>query len=322
MKVCVPYSQSDVGARLLAACSGQAWLTHEALDTLASAWDMSRPGVTELPEDATLDSVMHMADTYGLCDPDKLLEEGFVVHLTCLPVADVLRLKVHTHVWNTVHGWWDNNQKSASRVSVGSVMPVLKDERFANAGVEAFERCLTKYRHSFETDAHVPDLRVALRFREAVHRARACLAEYWRWLGLLLARTASTPAGKTLAKAVDDLRETPEFSNLVKSQFDSLRVCVVTIRSVPDCGLREPLDDELIETFLGEAWAAHSLAAMVTKPKADSEAPINERLREVLAHQVIRSSLDKGLGAWAAHAQALWDQEVQKGPQCQMEQPP
>lgn len=292
MKVVVSYEKQHMGARLLAAHSGEHWLSQDATDELARSWSMPRPFSRPLPEERTLESVKRLAMEY-IPAPGVTVEEGFVVHLQSLPLAETIKIKVHTHFWDVVHDWWEG------RISVVSVMPMLRDRRFAKS-IAAIEPCLLKYKGS-GTRRHRDDFLVK-KFRAAVALARRSLDDSLTALAELLADTASMPKGADLKRCLDEVMAVrPE---LTKEQKDSLCLGVMRIRNDKHLGLDGPLDPQLAARF---PMILHRVFGELNAPEvsADDAAFVNYMSQETWTH-VGRKLFE----AWAAVAQSKWDKEM------------
>jgi len=290
MKVVVPYQGCHIGARLIAGHSGERWLDHATVDEFASAWCMPRPLLRELPMDQTFQSVRQLALDYSPA-PGKLVDEGFVLHLGCLPDVEVIRLKVHTHFWDVVHGWWEDNPKSKQRISVGSVLRVLRDARFANS-IPAIEPCLVKYKGR---DHHRDDALV-FKFRTAVELARCSLRESLAVLSATIAETASLPLGSGLKSYLE--RQWPELS---AGQRAALSACVMRLRSNSELGFTKQLDPELVARLPG---ILQQIFGELGAPEVEDE---NSRLVRWLRDNM-HAPVFKVVGAWADAAQRCWDQ--------------
>jgi len=305
MKVCVPYRDSDMGARLIAASSGSGWLPQRDLDALASAWSMPRPVAGPCPEDGTLKDVQRMASEYSL-RPGELLDEGFVAHFECLPSAELIRLKVHTHVWNVVHGWWENNANSKSRITIPSVMPILCDSRFALAGAEAFEPSLVKY-HRKATGTEVNEQLVTL-FRQTVERAKVCLEDCLALLGSAIKYTAGIPKGKALAQALDSLQDVD--TQRSKQQLQCLKMFVFCFRSNFEAQMEEA-QVAVVPGIVRRVYGAVDRDTEVGSSNLEPITPQSDGLVSVLDSEIMRTNFCKLLGVLGDEAEAKWKKEKQ-----------
>eukprot|EP00439_Symbiodinium_sp_Y106_P016845 s4261_g2.t1 len=140
-QVCVPYSYE--GFRLLAMMENGRWLTEEELDDRAASLGIARPkrypldqfktsgGYASAGGPVAVADILRKAQSYAMPAEPGALQEGWVVVLN-----NGLRLKVHTEVWNIIHGWWSN------RISPLTVAPLLYDTRIKHVPFEIIRECL------------------------------------------------------------------------------------------------------------------------------------------------------------------------------------
>mmetsp|Transcript_100533 Transcript_100533/g.174553 ORF Transcript_100533/g.174553 Transcript_100533/m.174553 type:complete len:936 (+) Transcript_100533:57-2864(+) len=292
MKVVVPYEEQHTGARLIAAHAGEYWLSQDATDELARSWSMPRPQSRPLPEQKTLESVKRLATDYTPA-PGEVVDEGFVVHLTSPPLAETIRIKVHTHFWDIVHDWWEG------RISVCSVMPALRDRRFAES-IAVIEPCLVKYKGS-GTRRHRDDFLVK-KFRAALVLARRSLDDSLAAWAEVLADTASVPKGPDIKRRLDEA--VAARLELSKEQRDCLCLGVMRIRSDKDLGLHGAVDPQLVARF---PVILHRVFGEANAPEAglDDVALVTHMSQESWSH-VGRRVIE----AWATVAQKQWDMEM------------
>jgi len=221
---------------------------------------MLRPRVWPLPADIALKSVIQQASEY--CPtPGEVLNEGFVVLFDALPVAETIRIKVHTHFWHVANEW-----RRKGGLTVRSVMPTLRDRRFAN--VSAIETCLAK-RSSTCDDPLVQQ------FHAVVALAQGSLDKALLAWADMLAETASVPCGELLkAKLADVTAGRPEFSGETRKRLTS---SVLKLRSDEELGFKEQLDPHLAARFLSLLRSA--FGAIVAPEAAGQDLVMIARLR-------------------------------------------
>jgi len=247
--------------------------------------------------------VQRLACEY-IVQPGQLLDEGFVAVFECPPLAEAIRLKVHTYVWNVVHGWWEDNQNSRSKVSIGSVMPALRDPRFALVGAAAFEPSLLKYRRT--EGSYVVDDSLALRFRVAVARAGVCLQECMAELAGAFERTAHMPKGKELVQALKSL------SHLTPGQTEALSTFILCARSRIDPALLEACRSNFHRIVCAAYGKVVADDLVDQAGMAGSDTPVEEQeLLAALRDQVFANLFKKLIQAWADQAQSTWNREVE-----------
>lgn len=297
MKVVVPYAEEHTGAKLIAVHTEDRWLPQDSVDRLAETWAMPRPAARPLPEDHSFQAVRHLAAAYAP-EPGQLAEEGFVVHLECPPLAEIIRLKVHTHFWDVIHSWWEDSDKAKQRLCARSLMLMVRDRRFA--GREAvIEPCLMKQKGSGES-RHLDDALVR-KFRNLVVLARRSLEESLHAWNMALLATATLSKGRELKEGLDVyLAQQVE---LVNEQKAALQVAVMRLRGDPNLGLHGPMDTALVARF--PAILRHLYGDIDAPGVGAEDSEMIACMRDESFHSAARRLID----VWADAAQLQWDLE-------------
>eukprot|EP00929_Paragymnodinium_shiwhaense_P007333 TRINITY_DN11123_c0_g3_i1.p1 TRINITY_DN11123_c0_g3~~TRINITY_DN11123_c0_g3_i1.p1 ORF type:complete len:588 (-),score=61.30 TRINITY_DN11123_c0_g3_i1:353-2071(-) len=301
MKVVTSYDKEHTGARLIAAHNGKLWLDQDTTDALSCAWNMPRPRSFPLPAEPTLGAVLQLASEYTP-SPGEFVEEGFIAIMECPPLAETMRLKVHTHFWNVVHGWWEDCGRSHQRICINSVMPVLRDRRFFGK-TAIIEPCLLKWKGSDRSGGRRLDDALVKKFRATVDKAEcvldACLAAFAdTW-----ARTAHLAKGKELKESLEGFLRTCDGPSKQQQQR-GINLCVMRLRGDVSLGLSEAMEPQLVDRL--PAILRRAFGALNSPDVCSGDADLVARLQDPTIQSCVRKLIEE----FGSAAQSEWEKEL------------